>query len=193
MQVHCDEGVAIHIDPKSCAGGREAAREASTGARIGQPSCWKRVFDTTCWKRVFDTTCWKRVFDTCWKRVFDTCWKRASSTRAGGACHRRSIALGPQPGQGRRRNSPRSCATSASICSGTVHGAQARCGSRRGRTDVAGLRRGSPTRAGGARPGRGPHDALDALAVAISTRKLNASSMPTSARASMSWRSTPAA
>jgi hypothetical protein len=38
VQVHCDEGVAIHIDPESCAGGREAAREALTGARAGQPS-----------------------------------------------------------------------------------------------------------------------------------------------------------
>lgn len=40
---------------------------------------------------------------------------------------------------------------------------------------------GSPTRAGGVRPGRGPHvmwrharhDALDALAVAIETRRVN--------------------
>ena len=37
MQVLCDEGVADHIDPESCAGGREAAREALTGARVGQP------------------------------------------------------------------------------------------------------------------------------------------------------------
>jgi hypothetical protein len=37
VQVHCDEGVAIHIDPESCAGGREAVREALTGARTGQP------------------------------------------------------------------------------------------------------------------------------------------------------------
>jgi predicted NUDIX family NTP pyrophosphohydrolase len=29
VQVHCDEGVAIHIDPESCAGGREAAREVA--------------------------------------------------------------------------------------------------------------------------------------------------------------------
>lgn len=38
VQVHCDEGVANHIDPESCAGGREAVREALTGARAGQPS-----------------------------------------------------------------------------------------------------------------------------------------------------------
>jgi hypothetical protein len=37
VQVHCDEGVAIHIDPESCTGGREAAREALTGVRTGQP------------------------------------------------------------------------------------------------------------------------------------------------------------
>jgi hypothetical protein len=37
VQVHYDEGVAIHIGPESCAGGREAAREALTGERAGQP------------------------------------------------------------------------------------------------------------------------------------------------------------
>ncbi|PWB83862.1 MAG: hypothetical protein C3F11_04400 [Methylocystaceae bacterium] len=37
VKVLCDEGVANHIDPESCAGGREAAREALTGARVGQP------------------------------------------------------------------------------------------------------------------------------------------------------------
>jgi hypothetical protein len=37
VQVPYDEGGAIHVDPESCAGGREAAREALTGARVGQP------------------------------------------------------------------------------------------------------------------------------------------------------------
>jgi hypothetical protein len=37
VKVLCDEGVANHIDPESCAGGREAVREALTGARVGQP------------------------------------------------------------------------------------------------------------------------------------------------------------
>ena len=37
VQVHYDEGVANHIDPESCAGGREVVREALTGARAGQP------------------------------------------------------------------------------------------------------------------------------------------------------------
>ena len=37
MQVHHDEGVAIHIDPESCAGSREAVREALTGEHAGQP------------------------------------------------------------------------------------------------------------------------------------------------------------
>jgi transposase len=32
-----DEGVANHIGPESCVGGREAAREALTGVRVGQP------------------------------------------------------------------------------------------------------------------------------------------------------------
>jgi len=37
VQVPHDEGLAIHIAPESCAGGREAVREALTGAHVGQP------------------------------------------------------------------------------------------------------------------------------------------------------------
>ena len=37
MQVHHDEGVAIHIGPESCAVAREGLSEALTGERIGQP------------------------------------------------------------------------------------------------------------------------------------------------------------
>ena len=37
VQVHHDEGVAIHIDPESCAAAREGISEALTGERIGQP------------------------------------------------------------------------------------------------------------------------------------------------------------
>ena len=37
MQVPCDEGVAIHIGPESCAVAREGLCEALTGMRIGQP------------------------------------------------------------------------------------------------------------------------------------------------------------
>jgi hypothetical protein len=37
VQVHCDEGVAIHVDPEPCAGNREVVGEASAGERIGQP------------------------------------------------------------------------------------------------------------------------------------------------------------
>src|SRR6202158_823012 len=36
VQVNCDKGVAIHIGPESCAGGREAVREALTGECAGQ-------------------------------------------------------------------------------------------------------------------------------------------------------------
>ena len=36
MQVHCNEGVATHIDPESCAVTREGVGEALTGDRIGQ-------------------------------------------------------------------------------------------------------------------------------------------------------------
>ena len=37
MQVHHDEGVAIHIGPEPCVGTREGDGEASVGGRIGQP------------------------------------------------------------------------------------------------------------------------------------------------------------
>ena len=38
MEVHCDEDVASHIGPESCADTREGAGEALTGERTGQPS-----------------------------------------------------------------------------------------------------------------------------------------------------------
>jgi hypothetical protein len=37
VQVHCDEGLAVHIGPKSCVGTREGVDEASAGECIGQP------------------------------------------------------------------------------------------------------------------------------------------------------------
>ena len=37
MQVHYDEGVAIHIGPKPCVVIREGKGEASAGERLGQP------------------------------------------------------------------------------------------------------------------------------------------------------------
>ena len=38
VQVHFEEGVAIHIGPEPCAGVREDVGEASAGEHIGQPS-----------------------------------------------------------------------------------------------------------------------------------------------------------
>jgi hypothetical protein len=43
VQVHYDEGVAMHIGPESCAGGREAVREALTGECAGQPLSREKV------------------------------------------------------------------------------------------------------------------------------------------------------
>ena len=37
MEVHCDEGVAIHIGPEPCVAVREDGSEASAGECIGQP------------------------------------------------------------------------------------------------------------------------------------------------------------
>jgi hypothetical protein len=44
VQVHYDEGVAIHIGPEPCVVGREAGSEASAGERIGQPLSRERTF-----------------------------------------------------------------------------------------------------------------------------------------------------
>jgi transposase len=43
VQVPYDEGVANHIAPESCVGGREAVGEALTGARVGQPLSGERL------------------------------------------------------------------------------------------------------------------------------------------------------
>ena len=43
MQVHRDEGVAIHIGPEPCTGVREDVGEASVGDCIGQPLSRERV------------------------------------------------------------------------------------------------------------------------------------------------------
>ena len=37
MQVRCNEGIANHIGPESCAAHREVRREALTGVHAGQP------------------------------------------------------------------------------------------------------------------------------------------------------------
>ena len=57
MQVSCDEGVAIHIGPESCAVAREGLGEALTGGRIGQPLSRERFLfwvPTPCrsWKAI---------------------------------------------------------------------------------------------------------------------------------------------
>jgi hypothetical protein len=38
VQVHYDEGVAVHVGPEPCGVTREGGGEASAGERIGQPS-----------------------------------------------------------------------------------------------------------------------------------------------------------
>jgi hypothetical protein len=45
VQVHRNEGVAIHIGPEPCAGIREGVGEASVGGRAGQPLSHERVAD----------------------------------------------------------------------------------------------------------------------------------------------------
>lgn len=44
MEVHYDEGLAIHIGPKPCVGAREGVDEASAGECIGQPLSRERMF-----------------------------------------------------------------------------------------------------------------------------------------------------
>jgi hypothetical protein len=43
VQVHLDEGVAIHIGPEPCVHARESIGEASVGERIGQPLSRERI------------------------------------------------------------------------------------------------------------------------------------------------------
>ena len=43
MEVHYDEGVAIHIGPEPCVAVREGGSEASAGERIGQPLSRERT------------------------------------------------------------------------------------------------------------------------------------------------------
>jgi hypothetical protein len=56
VQVHYDEGVAIHIGPEPCASAREGVGEASIGECIGQPLSRERVsrVPTRCftWKAI---------------------------------------------------------------------------------------------------------------------------------------------
>jgi hypothetical protein len=47
VQVHCDEDVAIHIGPESCADIREDVGEALTGERAGQPLSRERFDQDT--------------------------------------------------------------------------------------------------------------------------------------------------
>jgi hypothetical protein len=44
VQVHYDEGIAIHIGPEPCAGIREDICEASVGEHTGQPLSRERMF-----------------------------------------------------------------------------------------------------------------------------------------------------
>jgi len=44
VQVHYDEGIAIHIGPEPCAGNREGVGEASVGEHAGQPLSRERMF-----------------------------------------------------------------------------------------------------------------------------------------------------
>jgi hypothetical protein len=44
VQVHYDEGVAIHIGPEPCVGARKGADEASVGEGIGQPLSRESLF-----------------------------------------------------------------------------------------------------------------------------------------------------
>src|SRR6267143_2666650 len=55
VEVHCTEGVANHSGPESCARIREAAGEALTGERTGQP--WSR--DISCPEGRHGSIAWK--------------------------------------------------------------------------------------------------------------------------------------
>ena len=74
MKVPCDEGVAIHIGPKSCAVAREGLGEALTGERIGQPSSRERVLSwvpTPCiwWKATHPSASSRAPDDPAWSKT----------------------------------------------------------------------------------------------------------------------------
>jgi len=74
VQVPCDEGVAIHIGPKSCAVAREGLGEALTGERIGQPSSRERVLSwvpTPCiwWKATHPSASSRAPDDPAWSKT----------------------------------------------------------------------------------------------------------------------------
>lgn len=73
VKVPYDEGVANHIGPESCAGGREAVREALTGVRVGLPLSGVRLHirsadalqsaEGNMFRRAFASAGWLRVVD----------------------------------------------------------------------------------------------------------------------------------
>ena len=74
MQVLCDEGVAIHIGPESCAVAREGHGEALTGECIGQPSSRERVLSwvpTPCiwWKATHPSASSRAPDDPAWSKT----------------------------------------------------------------------------------------------------------------------------
>jgi hypothetical protein len=74
VQVPCDEGVAIHIGPESCAVAREGLGEALTGECIGQPSSRERVLSwvpTPCiwWKATHPSASSRAPDDPAWSKT----------------------------------------------------------------------------------------------------------------------------
>src|SRR6478672_10455405 len=74
VKVPCDEGVAIHIGPKSCAVAREGLGEALTGERIGQPLSRERVLSwvpTPCiwWKATHPSASSRAPDDPAWSKT----------------------------------------------------------------------------------------------------------------------------
>jgi hypothetical protein len=74
VEVPCDEGVAIHIGPESCAVAREGHGEALTGGCIGQPSSRERVLSwvpTPCiwWKATHPSASSRAPDDRAWSKT----------------------------------------------------------------------------------------------------------------------------
>jgi len=74
VEVPCDEGVAIHIGPESCAVAREGHGEALTGGCIGQPSSRERVLSwvpTPCiwWKATHPSASSRAPCDRAWSKT----------------------------------------------------------------------------------------------------------------------------
>jgi hypothetical protein len=101
VQVPCDEGLAIHIGPESCAVAREGLGEALTGGCIGQPLSRESFLSwvpTQCilWKATRPARHRERLGDPAWSETLacaDACpFRKVRFAHIDGVAHQGSAA-----------------------------------------------------------------------------------------------------